>query len=956
MIYKMINKARDKWFNSSDCTVNELIDYMVLKGEMRDSQIDAIKTYLFLKIPCENKPIYQLMIEGAFNEEIDLSNIPLKSRVKEILENDKAAMSLYQYSLQKDDNGNNAFTRLNEEIKDNAENINFNKAIKAMFNNVSFSNYIYSLPMGAGKTYLMASFIYLDLYFALSEPTNKSFAHNFVICVPSGLKSSVIPSLKSIKDFDATWILPSEAVKQIKDILKFEILDKDATAQKSNMVKNPNVQKIASYQPFAGLMGLVLVTNAEKVILDNVSVNKETGQITMKVDDKSRASNELKEIIGNLPNLGVLVDEVHHLANDNIKLNGVVEYWKGQGNMNSLIGFSGTPYYNTKQKIEFSDTFKYAITQIPFIVNHYPLTSAIETFLKKPTLIKTTDENYLNIIEIGLKKFFGKYQDTVYSDGTCAKVAIYCGRIAKLRGDIYQKCNEVVKSYGMNPNDAILCYHGTDSEKKYNCTTAEKEKWSLLDNKNSKVRVVLLAQIGKEGWNCKSLTGVILSQEGDCPNNMVLQTACRCLRQVDKNNNNETALICLNESNYAVLDKELKKEQNTTIEEINNIVKKEFFTLNRYDRTAKLKPPTIEFSQLKVSYKDIKVEEKLSIEEKLKNIVLQKQSVLISEIKNIADRESAKNKFQEAYGDEYTTYTLWLHSIAKESFGLLKVADLLKYDEILLKLFEQITFKKGEILYLNELYNNAEVKSEIRKAFQDKFSFTSCEEIIKETKALINKANFSTSIRTDDLNKFYPNSQTVQQIINSDKRNSPYTAEQEKKYKLLMENGMEDIARDRFPLPIEVQNRNKSFHYLPYNFSQSGFEQKIFKNILTLSAFQDNDSLELYYNGDRGLTEFKIRCYKKRGLAWVYVGIYTPDFLIVQRKNNEIVKALIIETKGAGFANDISFNEKKEFVKTKFLEINENKFNYFYIQDDEDQVKALENLNNVITDFFKEDK
>ena len=35
-----------------------------------------------------------------------------------------------------------------------------------MFYNVSYADYLISLPMGAGKTYLMAAFIYLDLYFA----------------------------------------------------------------------------------------------------------------------------------------------------------------------------------------------------------------------------------------------------------------------------------------------------------------------------------------------------------------------------------------------------------------------------------------------------------------------------------------------------------------------------------------------------------------------------------------------------------------------------------------------------------------------------------------------------------------------------------------------------------------------------------------------------------------------
>lgn len=67
MFYKMIEKTRDRWYSSRDCTVNTLIDYMQKAGQMRDAQLDAIKTYLFLKIGCENKPLAFLFSHGAFN-------------------------------------------------------------------------------------------------------------------------------------------------------------------------------------------------------------------------------------------------------------------------------------------------------------------------------------------------------------------------------------------------------------------------------------------------------------------------------------------------------------------------------------------------------------------------------------------------------------------------------------------------------------------------------------------------------------------------------------------------------------------------------------------------------------------------------------------------------------------------------------------------------------------------
>ena len=97
------------------------------------------------------------------------------------------------------------------------------------------------------ENYLMAAFIYWDLYFAQNEPHNPAFAHNFMIFAPSGLKSSVVPSLKNIQGFDPTWVIPEPATSEIKRQLSFVGLDQSKTAKKSNKTKNPNVQKIANH-------------------------------------------------------------------------------------------------------------------------------------------------------------------------------------------------------------------------------------------------------------------------------------------------------------------------------------------------------------------------------------------------------------------------------------------------------------------------------------------------------------------------------------------------------------------------------------------------------------------------------------------------------------------------------------------------------------------------------------
>ena len=120
---------------------------------------------------------------------------------------------------------------------------------KKLFYTVEYPDFLFSLPMGAGKTFLMAAIIYLDLYFALNEPDNKNFAHNFLILAPSGLKSSIIPSLKTIERFDPAWILPEPSASTIKRMIHFEVLDQPKSAKRSNKARNPNAQKISNYQP-----------------------------------------------------------------------------------------------------------------------------------------------------------------------------------------------------------------------------------------------------------------------------------------------------------------------------------------------------------------------------------------------------------------------------------------------------------------------------------------------------------------------------------------------------------------------------------------------------------------------------------------------------------------------------------------------------------------------------------
>ena len=45
MFYKMIENKCTQWYESEQCTVKNLIEYIEKTGQMRDAQIEAIKVY-----------------------------------------------------------------------------------------------------------------------------------------------------------------------------------------------------------------------------------------------------------------------------------------------------------------------------------------------------------------------------------------------------------------------------------------------------------------------------------------------------------------------------------------------------------------------------------------------------------------------------------------------------------------------------------------------------------------------------------------------------------------------------------------------------------------------------------------------------------------------------------------------------------------------------------------------
>ena len=858
-----------------------------------------------------------------------------------------AALALWEYASISDENGNVNSPKIVAAIKKAPDSIDYTGVIKELFFNVTYPDYLFSIPMGAGKTYLMAALIYLNLYFALAEPDNPIFAHNFILFVPSGLKSSIVPSLRDIQNFNPLWILPDPVASNLKSLIQYEWLQESSSASKSNIVKNPNARKISMHTANPNLMGLVAMTNAEKVILDRVDNNfsidesllKSLPEDERKEYEATRQANELREQIGKIPGLCVLIDEVHH-ASDDQKLHKVVNKWMEQSNFNSVLGFSGTPNMDPASRIKITDELSVKCTQYANVVTYYPLINGIGNFLKIPT-VRHANLDSTEIISRGLREFFDKYAETVYSNGTSAKVAIYAPKIKDLEEDIYPTACAICAELGINPTESILKYHKGNSD--YQIDEDAQFEFSTLDSPTSKKRIILLVGIGREGWNCKSLSGVILSQRNSCPQNMVLQISCRCLREVD-NARKETALIWLNKFNADKLNQQLLEQQYTTITEFGGKKPDDLVTLNRYSRMERLKLPPIDYYQIKINYNTIETAQITDIGDYLRTYQppVSDSTVIYTQGFNPSDTAS-----ESAVGYDYAesaNYRLWLDSIVKESLGLLDIETLTRYEAELKRIFNKIIVVNGEAAVYNIDIDQSKVRSDIRNCFATRRRFNISEELVPVEATLLKVNALKSPIEVSKSAIYTPSQEKVAEIIRQDSKPAETISEEVRKY--LIEHGL--------PLPdVDKSVNDRTYHYLPYHLD-STLEDDYLNSII--GYLKSKESVEFYFNGDDTLTDFCIRCYTKRGKVWKLDGNYYPDFLMLTRNSdNTINKVIIIETKGEGFAG--KFVPRKQFMEESFIKLNNDKigyprFDFLYIEDTLTKEERLQKTINKINTFL----
>lgn len=969
MIEPLISAQVQHWLGQPNCPAGPLLAYMRQAGKLRDVQIAALQTYLYLLLHGQNQPLPQLWLQGAFAKPASYdgprSRVPPLAR--ELFASQPGAHTWYQMCQHQQ-------PVIATWLEENPDVPDYPALTRALFYGWSNTDYVFSLPMGSGKTWLMSAIMYLNLYLGEQHPGDTRFAQNFCVLIPSAKKSSILPSLRSLARFDPAWVLPEPAATRLRGLLQFEVLDAAKTTSKSNRIQNPNAHKVAQHLMQPNLCGLVLVVNAEKVILDRIDPSTDA-LIEATDDERDLAANELRSLIGRVPGLQLLVDEVHGAATSDIKLRQVMQRWHSGGNVHSVVGFSGTPYLDKPQEVKIGP-YSLKQRQMSTVVFHYPLFEAVRTFLKQPVVETLHGLAAPHIVCHGLEAFLDRYGTTVYPTGCSAKLAIYCGSIERLETEVAPLAEQFFPRQ-------VLKYHRGNAQ--FKAPPGAETEFAALDTPGARARVVLLVQIGKEGWDCHSLTAVILAQKGDSPSNMVLQSACRCLREVVRGQRH-SALIVLGADNAQLLEAQLKASQNTSIAALNAAALAAPASVPVINRSAWLHSighsPAIEAYQLRLHSQTLVTEDQPHTLAKLQVALACAHTRHSSAISTgTLDHLSAHTDRAVDLGD-VAELGHWLQMLVKESTGLLTYASLQPFLSQLRGIFEALTELTSQTTASSTsstsshghrtsqrdhrvnsshldplpaaaaalapvslrryclLAPQAEVCRLIRLAFSCQREFSTQVLPLDQAENLLLLTSEALPAALPEHSKLYPSAPDVQKIIAADAKQQRGAAIAQADAAafaaaraLLEQQGLGHMlaAQSSVTAAPELACKDQSFHYAPYDFAQSGLELGLLQELLKITQFQAS-GLEIYYNGARHLTQFRIDCYQKVGdlsKRWQRLGAYTPDFVMLQRNPQGAPhKVLIIETKGQGFAQQTGYTLRKHFVSSEFLKLNNAKFGY----------------------------
>ena len=422
----------------------------------------------------------------------------------------------------------------------------------------SYPNYIYALTMGLGKTILMATCIFYEFLLANKYPRDKRFCHNALVFAPD---KTVLQSLREIITFDKTKVVPEEYARVLDSNIHFHFLEETGTTLQTiddsdfNIIIS-NTQKIIVKKKRKEAKPSDILFGNESLLSGIYGNNGNDNDDAW--DDSSLIDNQRFKKLCRLPQLGVYVDEAHHLFGADLEkqirvkttnktsLRDTINMLAERTSIVACYNYTGTPYVNKQV--------------LPEVVYAYGLKESIwNGYLKDADPIAFENVKDTEFLRMAVTNFWERYGGKTY-EGLNPKLAIYASRVEEAVNEVRPILEKILADLGI-PTSTILLNVG-DAKYTKNDDIRNFNDLDVKGTQGNQKQFIILVDKGKEGWNCRSLFGVAMFRSPKSKI-FVLQATMRCLRNITKDR--LTATVFLSKENYDILDDELHKNFNMDI-------------------------------------------------------------------------------------------------------------------------------------------------------------------------------------------------------------------------------------------------------------------------------------------------------------------------------------------------------------------------------------------------------
>lgn len=423
-----------------------------------------------------------------------------------------------------------------------------------------YPNYIYALTMGLGKTILMATCIFYEFLLSNKYPRDKRFCHNALVFAPD---KTVLQSLREIITFDKTKVVPTEYAKVLDANIKFHFLEESGTTLHTlddsdfNIIISNTQKIIVKKKRKADKPADVLFKQAS--LLSSVYGGDNDDEDVS--DDSSLMDNQRFKKLCRLNQLGVYVDEAHHLFGADLEkqiratsgqktsLRDTINMLAESTSIVACYNYTGTPYVNKQL--------------LPEVVYAYGLKESIQNgFLKDADLKAFENVKSEEFLRAVVTTFWKTYGGQTF-EGLPPKLAIFATTIKEADEEVRPLVEKILAELDVLASK-ILVNVGDEKITK----NEDIHNFNDLDvpgTLGSQKQILILVGKGREGWNCRSLFGVAMFRSPQSKI-FVLQATMRCLRKITTEQ--LTATVFLSKENYDTLDTELNKNFNMEIKDM----------------------------------------------------------------------------------------------------------------------------------------------------------------------------------------------------------------------------------------------------------------------------------------------------------------------------------------------------------------------------------------------------